>query len=56
MGVGDKIQNKTQEVSGKAKESIGDATDNERLQAEGAAHTNQAAENGKDAAKDVKKA
>lgn len=37
MGIGDKIQNKAQEVGGKVKEAVGDATDNERLQAEGAA-------------------
>ena len=30
MGIGDKIQNKAQEASGKAKEAYGDATDNER--------------------------
>lgn len=59
MGLGDKIKNKAQEVSGKVKESVGDATGNEKLQAEGvkdqaAAATKQAGENIKDAAKDVK--
>jgi uncharacterized protein YjbJ (UPF0337 family) len=34
---GDKISHKVEEMTGKAKESVGDATDNERLQAEGAA-------------------
>lgn len=37
MGVGDKIQNKAEEVGGQAKEAVGDATGNEQLQAEGAA-------------------
>ena len=37
MGLGDDIKNKAQEVGGKVKEAVGDATDNERLQAEGAA-------------------
>ncbi|CBT75762.1 MULTISPECIES: CsbD family protein [Glutamicibacter] len=59
MGLGDKIQNKAQEVSGKVKKSVGDATDNERLQAEGvkdqaAAKAKQAGESVKDAAKDVR--
>ncbi|WP_287933734.1 CsbD family protein [Arthrobacter sp.] len=58
MGLGDKISNKAQEASGKAKEGLGDATDNEKLQAEGAgdqaaAKTKQAGEHLKDAAKDV---
>ncbi|GAB3621847.1 hypothetical protein GCM10027417_31090 [Glutamicibacter endophyticus] len=59
MGLGDKIKNKAQEVSGKIKEGVGDATDNEDLQAEGvkdqaAASAKQAGEHVKDAAKDVK--
>ncbi|MDR4532903.1 CsbD family protein [Glutamicibacter sp. PS] len=59
MGLGDKIKNKAQEVSGKIKEGVGDATDNEDLQAEGvkdqaAASAKQAGEHIKDAAKDVK--
>ena len=59
MGLGDKIQNKAQEVSGKAKKSVGDATGNERLQAEGvkdqaAAKAKKAGESVKDAAKDVR--
>ncbi|BCW62121.1 CsbD family protein [Paenarthrobacter sp. MSM-2-10-13] len=58
MGLGDKISNKAQEVTGKAKEALGDATNNEKLQAEGvadqaAAKTKQAGENVKDTAKDV---
>ena len=58
MGIGDKIANKAQEVAGKVKEGIGDATDNERLQAEGAAEqasakAKQAGEAVKDGVKDA---
>lgn len=58
MGLGDKISNKAQEVSGKVKESVGNATDNPDLKAEGykdqaAAKAKQAGENVKDAAKDL---
>lgn len=58
MGLGDKISNKAQEAAGKVKEKTGEATDNEKLQAEGvgdqaAAKTKQAGEHLKDAAKDV---
>ena len=58
MGLGDKISNKAQEAVGKIKEKTGEATDNEKLQAEGvgdqaAAKTKQAGEHVKDAAKDV---
>ncbi|MET1034532.1 MAG: CsbD family protein [Arthrobacter sp.] len=58
MGIGDKIGNKTQESIGKAKEGIGEATGNERLEAEGAkdqavARAKQAGEHVKDAAKDI---
>ncbi|PYI64994.1 CsbD family protein [Arthrobacter livingstonensis] len=58
MGLGDKISNKAQEAAGKAKETLGDATNNEKLQAEGAgdqaaAKAKQAGEHVKDAAKDV---
>ena len=35
MGIGDKIKHKAEEMSGKVKESAGDATDNRDLQAEG---------------------
>jgi uncharacterized protein YjbJ (UPF0337 family) len=37
MGIGDDIKHNTEEAVGKAKEGIGDATDNERLEAEGKA-------------------
>ena len=37
MGTDDKIENKTEELTGKAKESVGDATDNPDLEAEGQA-------------------
>jgi uncharacterized protein YjbJ (UPF0337 family) len=58
MGLDDKIGNKAQEAAGKVKEGVGDATDNEKLQAEGArdqtaAKAKQAGEHLKDAAKDV---
>lgn len=35
MGVGKKFENAAEEAKGKAKEAFGDATDNERLEAEG---------------------
>ncbi|MFB0835981.1 CsbD family protein [Arthrobacter halodurans] len=58
MGLGDKISNNAQEATGKAKEAFGDATNNESLQAEGAADqaaakSKQAGEHVKDAAKDA---
>ena len=34
MGIGDKIKHKAEEMSGKVKESAGDATDNRDLEAE----------------------
>ena len=37
MGTDDKIENKTEELSGQAKETVGDATDDEDLQVEGKA-------------------
>jgi uncharacterized protein YjbJ (UPF0337 family) len=58
MGMDDKMGNKGEELKGKVKEGVGDATDNERLQAEGeadqaSAKAKQAGEHVKDAAKDV---
>lgn len=58
MGLGDKISNKAKEAVGKIKQKTGDATDNEKLQAEGlkdqaVAHAKQAAERVKDKAKDI---
>ena len=35
MGTEDKAKNKLQDVQGQAKEALGDATDDERLKAEG---------------------
>jgi len=35
MGADDKIENKSQELGGKAKEGFGKATDDEKLEAEG---------------------
>lgn len=57
MGTEDKIENKAEVLKGKAKESVGDVTDNERLQAEGQAdqtsgNLKQAGEKVKDAFKD----
>ncbi len=59
MNAGDKIQNKAQELGGKAKEFVGDKTDNDDLQGEGvgdqaSAGTKQAGENVKDAGKNLK--
>ena len=56
MGLGDKISNAKDEAVGKAKEAWGDATDNERLEAEGQADQSKAdlkkaGENVKDAFK-----
>lgn len=61
MGAEDKISNKAEELKGKVKKGVGDATDNERLRAEGEAdktkgHIKQAGEKVKDAAKHVKDA
>ena len=57
MDMGD-IENKAEELKGSAKEHIGDATDNEDMQAEGKAEkakaeVKQAGENVKDAVKDT---
>ena len=61
MGFDDKIGNKAEEAAGKVKEEVGDATGNERLEAEGQAdqseaNVKQAGEKLKDAADDVKDA
>jgi uncharacterized protein YjbJ (UPF0337 family) len=58
MGLDDKINNKAEEVSGKTKEWVGDATDNERLEAEGKAQQTEAKvkqliEEAKDKARDA---
>jgi uncharacterized protein YjbJ (UPF0337 family) len=37
VGTDDKMRDKAQEMKGKAKEAVGDATDNEQMQAEGKA-------------------
>jgi uncharacterized protein YjbJ (UPF0337 family) len=42
MGLDDKVKNKAEEMSGKGKEWVGDATDNERLEAEGKAQQTEA--------------
>ena len=56
MGIGDKIENMKDDLSGKAKEGTGKVTDNERLEAEGRtdqskADLKQAGEKTKDAFK-----
>ncbi|MGA1812324.1 CsbD family protein [Frondihabitans sp. 4ASC-45] len=52
MALGDKIQNAAQDIAGKAKEVIGDKTDNENLEAEG--HKDQASASVKKTGEDVK--
>jgi uncharacterized protein YjbJ (UPF0337 family) len=61
MSFADKAKNKAEELKGTVKERIGDATDNERMQAEGAsertaAKTKQAGEHVKDAGRDARDA
>ena len=52
MGADDKVSNKLQELGGKGKEAVGDATGNEQWQAEGKA--DQAKGNLKQAGEKVK--
>ena len=59
MGLKDKAENKVENLKGQGKESVGKATDNERLESEGQADqtsskVKDAGEHVKDAAKDVK--
>ena len=61
MSFTDKVKNKTEELAGKAKQRVGDATDNERLIAEGqaeetSANAKQAGEHMKDVGRDVRDA
>ncbi|AVT30418.1 MULTISPECIES: CsbD family protein [unclassified Plantactinospora] len=61
MGMGDKIRHKIEEVAGAAKEKTGEATDNDRLRAEGAteqteANVKQAGDHVVDAARDTRDA
>ena len=42
MGIGDKIDNMTDDAAGKAKEATGKVTDDERLEAEGRADQSKA--------------
>ncbi len=42
MGIADKAKNAAQDLAGKAKEKIGDATDNDELKAEGLADQGEA--------------
>ena len=52
MGLDDKIKNAAQDIAGKAKEAIGNVTDNDKLVAEGKADQAKAA--AKDKVEDVK--
>jgi uncharacterized protein YjbJ (UPF0337 family) len=54
MGMDDDIKHNMEEMKGKVKEGVGDATDNERLQAEGMA--DQASAKVKKAGEEVKDA
>lgn len=54
MGLDDKIRNAAEKAAGKVKEGVGEATDNERLQAEG--RTDQVKADVKDAGENVKDA
>jgi uncharacterized protein YjbJ (UPF0337 family) len=54
MGMDDKIENKAEDLKGKAKEAAGDATDDEDLEAEG--KTDQMKSSLKDAKENVKDA
>lgn len=59
MSFTDKVEHKAEELKGAAKEKYGDATDNERLQAEGAteraaANAKQAGDHVRDAGKNVR--
>ncbi len=61
MSFTDKMKNKTEELAGKAKQGVGEATDNERLYAVGEAQVTearakQAGEHLKDAGRDVRDA
>jgi len=54
MGLDDKISNAAEEAKGKGKEALGDATDDDRMKAEG--HADQASANMKQAGEKVKDA
>lgn len=54
MGVGDRIENNTEETKGNVKQGLGEATDNDRLQNEGRA--DEAKGKVKNAVEDVKDA
>jgi len=54
MGIDDKVDNKSEEFAGKAKEGIGKATDDEQLEAEG--KTDQTKSNVKQAGEKIKDA
>jgi len=56
MSFTDKAKARAQEMSGLAKERIGDATDNERLRAEGASEQRAARARQKEAGRDVRDA
>jgi uncharacterized protein YjbJ (UPF0337 family) len=54
MGLQDKIKNKVQDLTGKGKEAVGDATDDRSMEREG--KTDQAKSSLKDAGENIKDA
>ena len=54
MGVGDRAENTAEDLKGKAKEAVGDVTDNDRLKTEG--KVDQAKADLKNAGEDIKDA
>ena len=52
MGLDDKIENKSEEITGTVKEGVGKATDDEQLEAEG--HADQVSGNLKQAGEKIK--
>ncbi|MEU3457953.1 CsbD family protein [Micromonospora sp. NPDC006766] len=56
MSFTDKAKAKAQQMSGLAKERIGDATDNQRLQAEGAREQRTAQDRQRESGRDVRNA
>jgi uncharacterized protein YjbJ (UPF0337 family) len=53
MGIGDKAKDKAEELAGKAKAAMGDATDNRDLEAEGRTQEAKAGDNVRDSGDNV---